>query len=195
MLVRVDLLDDRLEAIEADDDRERLRRYLDLWREGAVDPLRDPGTVLILELDAGPGRGAWWPTTAAAPRWGAVTSPPPPLVADQRGQRPRLPHPTLDFLGGRRAARQPLLPVVGGQAGVQPGRGPGRPAPARRARRGPRASGRTRCRSRPRAPGRRGGPARAAPRGRSRPRARAGPGPGPRPRRAGAGRRWRPGGA
>ena len=54
MLVRVDILDDRLEAIEADDDRERLRLYLDLWREGAVDPLRDPGVVLILELDDAP---------------------------------------------------------------------------------------------------------------------------------------------
>ena len=28
MLILVDILDDRLEAIEADDDRERLRRYL-----------------------------------------------------------------------------------------------------------------------------------------------------------------------
>ena len=46
MLVHLDILDDRLEAIEADDDRERLRRYLELWR--------DPGTVLILELDDGP---------------------------------------------------------------------------------------------------------------------------------------------
>jgi hypothetical protein len=54
MLVRVDILDDRLEAIEAEDDRERLRRYLELWREGAVDPLRDPGTVLIVELDDAP---------------------------------------------------------------------------------------------------------------------------------------------
>ena len=54
MLVRVDILDDRLEAIEADDDRERLRLYLELWREGAVDPLRDPGTVLIVELDDAP---------------------------------------------------------------------------------------------------------------------------------------------
>jgi len=53
VLILVDILDDRLEAIEADDDRERLRRYLELWREGAVDPLRDPGTVLILELDDG----------------------------------------------------------------------------------------------------------------------------------------------
>jgi hypothetical protein len=52
--VRVDILDDRLEAIEVDDDRERLRHYLELWREGAVDPLRDPGTVLIFELDDGP---------------------------------------------------------------------------------------------------------------------------------------------
>ena len=54
MLVRVNILDDRLEAIEAEDDRERLRRYLGLWREGAIDPLRDPGTVLIVELDDGP---------------------------------------------------------------------------------------------------------------------------------------------
>jgi hypothetical protein len=53
VLILVDILDDRLEAIAADDDRERLRRYLELWREGAVDPLRDPGTVLILELDDG----------------------------------------------------------------------------------------------------------------------------------------------
>src|SRR3954451_7831241 len=54
MLIRVDILDDRLEAIGGDDDRERLRRYFDLWREGAVDPLRDPGVVLIVELDDGP---------------------------------------------------------------------------------------------------------------------------------------------
>ena len=54
MLVRVDILDDRLEAIEAEDDRERLRRYLELWRESTIDPLRDPGVVLILELDDGP---------------------------------------------------------------------------------------------------------------------------------------------
>ena len=54
MLVWVDILDDRLEAIEAEDDRERLRRYLELWREGVVDPLGDPGVVLIVELDDGP---------------------------------------------------------------------------------------------------------------------------------------------
>src|SRR3954452_3099767 len=54
VLILVDILDDRLEAIEADDDRERLRRYLELWREGAVDPLRDPGTVLVVELDDAP---------------------------------------------------------------------------------------------------------------------------------------------
>ena len=54
MLVRVDILDDRLEAIEADDDRERLRLYLERWREGTIDPLRDPGIVLIVELDDGP---------------------------------------------------------------------------------------------------------------------------------------------
>ena len=54
MLILVDILDDRLEAIEADDDPERLRRYFELWREGVIDPLRDPGVVLILELDDGP---------------------------------------------------------------------------------------------------------------------------------------------
>ncbi len=54
MLILVDILDDRLEAIEADDDRERLRHYLEMWREGAVDPLRDPGTVLVVELDGAP---------------------------------------------------------------------------------------------------------------------------------------------
>ena len=54
MLVRVDIRDDRLEALEVDDDRERLRHYLEMWREGAVDPLRDPGVVLIFELDDRP---------------------------------------------------------------------------------------------------------------------------------------------
>ena len=54
MLIRVDLLDDRLEAIEAGDDRERLRLYFGLWRDGAIDPLSDPGVVLIVELDDGP---------------------------------------------------------------------------------------------------------------------------------------------
>jgi hypothetical protein len=54
VLILVDILDDRLEPLAADDDRERLRRYLELWREGAVDPLRDLGTVLIVELEAGP---------------------------------------------------------------------------------------------------------------------------------------------
>ena len=54
VLIRVDILDDPLEAIEADDDRERLRRYLELWRERVIDPLRDPGTVLVVELDDGP---------------------------------------------------------------------------------------------------------------------------------------------
>ena len=49
----VDILDDRLEAIEADDDRERLRRYLDLWRAGAVASLGDPGVVVVATLDAG----------------------------------------------------------------------------------------------------------------------------------------------
>src|SRR3954463_7588204 len=96
MLVRVDILDDRLEAIEADDDRERLRRYLELWREGAVDPLRDPGTVLVVAIDdglrprapaathasatRGCGPASSWPTTAPPPRRGAVTSPPPPAL-------------------------------------------------------------------------------------------------------------------
>ena len=51
----IDILDERLEALEAeaegDDDRERLRAYLDMWRAGAIDPLRDPGAVVILTLD------------------------------------------------------------------------------------------------------------------------------------------------
>jgi hypothetical protein len=50
----IDILDDRLEAIEAEDDRERLRLYFGLWRAGAVDPLRDPGVVVIATLDPGP---------------------------------------------------------------------------------------------------------------------------------------------
>jgi len=51
----LDILDDRLDAIEAvgDDDRERLRAYLVLWRAGVVDPLRDPGVVVVATLDGG----------------------------------------------------------------------------------------------------------------------------------------------
>lgn len=48
----IDVLDERLEAIEAADDLERLRLYLGLWRDGAIDPLRDPGVVVIATLDA-----------------------------------------------------------------------------------------------------------------------------------------------
>jgi hypothetical protein len=49
----LDILDERLEAIAAagDDDRKRLRLYLEMWREGLVDPLRDPGVVVIATLD------------------------------------------------------------------------------------------------------------------------------------------------
>lgn len=53
MLVTLDILDDRLEAIEAPDDRGRLRAYLALWREGRVDPLGDPDVVVIVELGDG----------------------------------------------------------------------------------------------------------------------------------------------
>ena len=55
----IDILDERLEAIEVDDDddRERLRLYFGLWRAGVVDPLRDPGVVVIATLDTdGPRR-------------------------------------------------------------------------------------------------------------------------------------------
>jgi hypothetical protein len=55
----IDILDDRLEALEAEDDRERLRLYFGLWRAGAVDPLRDPGVVVIATLDDGLGPGGW----------------------------------------------------------------------------------------------------------------------------------------
>jgi len=57
MEFRVDILDDRLEAIGIEDDRERLRRYLELWRAGAVDPLNDPGVVVILSPSDGPRPG------------------------------------------------------------------------------------------------------------------------------------------
>ena len=51
----IDILDDRLEEIEAGgDDRERLRLYFDLWRAGAVAPLSDPGVVVVATLDAEP---------------------------------------------------------------------------------------------------------------------------------------------
>ena len=57
MEFRVDILDDRLEALGIEDDRERLRRYLELWRAGAVDPLRDPGVVVIVSPGDGPRPG------------------------------------------------------------------------------------------------------------------------------------------
>ena len=53
----IDILDDRLEAIEGGDDRERLRLYFAMWRAGVVDPLRDPGVVVIATLDARPAPG------------------------------------------------------------------------------------------------------------------------------------------
>lgn len=48
----IDVLDERLEAIEAVDDLQRLRHYFGLWRDGAINPLRDPGVVVIATLDA-----------------------------------------------------------------------------------------------------------------------------------------------
>ena len=57
MEFRIDILDDRLEALAIEDDRERLRRYLELWRAGAVDPLNDPGVVILSPGDGPrPGR-------------------------------------------------------------------------------------------------------------------------------------------
>ena len=49
----IDILDERLDAIVAagDDEREWLRLYLAMWREGAINPLRDPGVVVIATLD------------------------------------------------------------------------------------------------------------------------------------------------
>lgn len=35
------------------DDRERLRRYFDLWRAAAIAPLSDPGVVVVATLDTG----------------------------------------------------------------------------------------------------------------------------------------------
>ena len=68
----IDILDERLDAIAAagDDDRERLRLYFDMWREGLVDPLRDPGVVVIATLDP-PGAtvpGADGPAPRPRPR-------------------------------------------------------------------------------------------------------------------------------
>ena len=57
MEFRIDILDDRLEAIAAEDDRERLGRYFELWRAGAVDPLNDPGVVVIVTPGDGPRPG------------------------------------------------------------------------------------------------------------------------------------------
>jgi hypothetical protein len=54
MELRIDILDDRLEAIEAENERERVRLYFELWRKGAVDPLCDLGVVVIVTLDGGP---------------------------------------------------------------------------------------------------------------------------------------------
>ena len=126
MLIRVDILDDRLEAIEADDDREQLRRYLELWREDAVDPLRDPGTVLIVELEDGPRprRLVVNDGLANGTAEGASPSRPPALVADQRGQGPRLAtqSSTSSGVGERRASRSSRLAR---QAGVQLSRVPG----------------------------------------------------------------------
>ena len=57
MEFRIDILDDRLEAIAEEDDRERLRRYFGLWRAVAVDPLRDPGVMVVATLGDGPRPG------------------------------------------------------------------------------------------------------------------------------------------
>ena len=54
MEFRIDILDDRLDELVEEDDLEGLRRYIELWREGAVDPLRDLGVVVIVTLDAAP---------------------------------------------------------------------------------------------------------------------------------------------
>ena len=54
MEFRIDILDDRLDGLAEDDDLEGLRRYLELWREGAVNPLRDPGVVVVMGFDDGP---------------------------------------------------------------------------------------------------------------------------------------------
>ena len=69
----IDILDERLDAIAAagDDDRERLRLYFAMWRAGAVNPLRDPGVVVIATLDP-PGAAVPGADGLAArpwPRW------------------------------------------------------------------------------------------------------------------------------
>jgi hypothetical protein len=54
MEFRIDILDDRLDGLATDDDRERVRLYFERWRAGAFDPLRDPGVVVIVTLDDEP---------------------------------------------------------------------------------------------------------------------------------------------
>ena len=50
MELRIDILDDRLEAIEAENERERVRLYFELGRKGTVVPLCDLGVVVIVTL-------------------------------------------------------------------------------------------------------------------------------------------------
>ena len=54
MEFRIDILDDRLDELAEEDDLEGLRRYIELWREGAIDPLRDLGVVVVAGFDGGP---------------------------------------------------------------------------------------------------------------------------------------------
>src|SRR5689334_4516357 len=90
MEFRIDILDDRLEALQAGDDRERLRCYFGLWRADVVDPLSDPGVVVIVSPGDGPrpdrlavndGEGPV-PRPSGAP---ATTAPVPRRPSGRRG--------------------------------------------------------------------------------------------------------------
>ena len=98
----IDVLDERLEAIAAVDDRERLKHYLGLWRDGAIDPLRDAGVVVIATLDAELGaRGT------------------PPCVVANDGEGTQAPAATRSADLGRNAGSAP----VDSEAAVPSGRG------------------------------------------------------------------------
>src|SRR4051794_12444858 len=102
MLIRVDILDDRLEATGATTTAGAPGATSTSGARAPSTRCATPASCSSSSSTTDPGRGASWPTTASAPT--APPSSPPTLIADQRGQRPRLPHPVPDLLGGRRAA-------------------------------------------------------------------------------------------
>ena len=109
----LDILDDRLDAIEAagDDDRERLRLYFEMWRAGLVDPLRDPGVVVIATLDppgtVAPGADGAGPR----PRWVVANDGGPfPSTTSRAGHEIAEARGICGTAGGASRERRPLAP-------------------------------------------------------------------------------------